>query len=352
MRCARGVFQVKLAVRCEMTDDGWADTDDTVCIKMLLKTCIRRRVTVRNQRVKENPWVEIKVMQYLSDPGHSHILNLRQLFDNDDMVFMVMDFSPDGELFNYVVSQPGGRLPEAQAKDFFVQLIKAVCYMHGRGIVHRDMSLENVLLGPENRLRVIDFGLAADRWSRPPCQQIDPDRVGKTGYMSPECYANLPIDERSDLWCLGVMLFMMLFGVPPYRYPDGHICPLFRELAAGNMPVLLEHWGLRYRVSPDALNLVLAMLMPPVEERLSIPDILRHPWLADALDDLGGQEAAAAQAAEVLEAGREMHAFIWKRPNDPAAGGGGGEAEADAEGETEGEVELPPAEGDAEDDDV
>lgn len=111
-----------------------------------------------------------------------------------------------GDLFDAVRAAPDGRFPEARAQRTFMQLIQGVCYMHGRGIIHRDLSLENVMLheaGDDGVVKIIDFGLCVDRWEGPPGLLPPGGSVGKPGYMAPEVYNDSDFDEKADLWCLG-----------------------------------------------------------------------------------------------------------------------------------------------------
>jgi serine/threonine protein kinase len=134
--------------------------------------------------------------------------------------------------------------------------------------------------------------------------------VGKASYMPPEIYLNAEFDESADVWCVGVMLFMMLFGVPPYRKPHADLCALFREIQAGRLLDLLVRWGMAATVSEDAQDLVRRLLITKPEGRPTIPEILAHPWMAPAVAPLGGSAKAPQQANFILEVGRRVHKVL------------------------------------------
>jgi len=275
--------KVKLAQVHSLAADGSRQDQGTaVAIKVMLKSCIRGKVTRDGRRVAENPEEEIQAMMFMG--RHPHLLNLEALASDEEHVFLVMELAPGGDLFGRVSlnTNPQGRLAECDAQRYFHQLVLGVQYMHSRGIVHRDLSLENVMLDGNDCLKVIDFGLMK-QVGLPAGGPLNGEKVGKGGYMPPEVYRPVRLsDARSvDVWCMGVMLFIMLFGVPPYRTPDAQRCRLYAELASGRLMRLLDHWGMRGHASDAARDLVISMLQPVAADRPTLADILQHPWLRD-----------------------------------------------------------------------
>jgi serine/threonine protein kinase len=159
------------------------------------------------------------------------------------------------------------------------------------------------MLDSNDCVKIIDFGLMK-RITLPGGGPLPGERVGKGGYMPPEVYlAQELADARGvDVWCIGVMLFIMLFGVPPYRTPDAGVCRLYLELQAGRMERLLLHWGMAEYASKDAKDLLQCLLKPRATERLSTGAILAHPWLADM---------HAAQVGKVLQGTDHDALMAW-----------------------------------------
>nr|XP_054773723.1 maternal embryonic leucine zipper kinase-like [Lytechinus pictus] len=90
---------------------------------------------------------------------HQHICTLYEVVETKNKIFMVIEYCPGGELFDYIVAKD--RLKEAEARGFFRQIIAAVAFIHHEGYAHRDLKPENLLLDEDQSLKLIDFGLAA-----------------------------------------------------------------------------------------------------------------------------------------------------------------------------------------------
>jgi serine/threonine protein kinase len=174
---------------------------------------------------------EAENLKELTHPNIVKILNCYAL--NDMRVVIVMEYLEGGELLTFLKKERGGRLDEKEAKVYFRQIVSGVGYCHRKGIIHRDLKLENILIKnhsqvgrkgegkdgkegiPSKTLKITDFGISgvADRWN----PEID---WGTLRYMAPEVLAGRTKTNTAavDVWACGVMLFMMVVG----RYPfDG-----------------------------------------------------------------------------------------------------------------------------------
>ncbi|ETO34522.1 ser/thr protein kinase [Reticulomyxa filosa] len=163
--------------------------------------------------------------------------------------------------------------------------------MHSHGISHLDLSLENTMIASVDanhiHVKIIDFGLAR----RVKSDQMFHDRVGKIGYMAPEVCMQCPYlffflyvyarkeysPEKADIWCLGVMLFMMLVGAPPYQVPDPSN-PAFRFLVNGRLRDVLVHWKRLPLIPADALD-VMSKIFKPESQRISMKDLRLHKFV-------------------------------------------------------------------------
>lgn len=135
------VAQVKFAERVELGAGGdVVRTGECFAVKVLLKDCVRRRMTVNNEPVREDAMEEIRIMQYLNrDAGHVHVLRLVDVLHDSTYIFLILECCPGGDLYKFVTKRR--RLDEDTARRVFLELLQGLCYMHGRGIVHRDLSL-------------------------------------------------------------------------------------------------------------------------------------------------------------------------------------------------------------------
>jgi serine/threonine protein kinase len=114
--------------------------------------------------------------------------------------------------------------------------------------------------------------------------------------MAPETQAGRSYDPRKvDIWTLGVCLFVLLFGIYPYKKASTELCAYFREIAGGRLVTLVTGWGMAAGVSPESLDLVARILHVDPAHRPTIDDILAHPWFALPLGQHpGGGSGGAA----------------------------------------------------------
>jgi len=169
-------------------------------------------------------------------------------------------------------------------QDMFKQCVKCISWMHNQGVVHLDLSLENtMLIAPKEGsnvplCKIIDFGLAKQFNINNHESYYFNERVGKTGYMSPEVYNKQKYDGRlADIWSLGVMLFMMLIGAPPYEIPTKQN-PAFNFIIQGRLKDVLIHWKRIRLVTKDALDLMI-QIFKPESERINMKQLLKHPFV-------------------------------------------------------------------------
>jgi len=179
-----------------------------------------------------------------------------------DIIF-VLEYA-GGELFNYIVHN--GRLPEPRARRFFQQIISGIEYSHKLKIVHRDLKPENVLLDDGLNVKIADFGLSNEI--------SDGDFLttscGSPNYAAPEVIrGGVYAGPEIDVWSSGVILYVMLCGRLPFEDDDVQV--LFSKISQGS-------FHLPSNLSPDARNLITAMLVVDPVKRITIPEITQHPF--------------------------------------------------------------------------
>ena len=147
--------------------------------------------------------------------GLSHE-NIVQVYDTEQAYatyFIMMEFIAGTSLAKLI--EASGRFPESQARDILIQMCRALGFAHGHGIVHRDVKPSNVIMTPDGRVKLMDFGLARVQAAEP--KPEDEEVVGTVEYMSPEQIRALGVDRRTDIYALGIMAFEMLSGDVPFR---------------------------------------------------------------------------------------------------------------------------------------
>ena len=188
---------------------------------------------------------------------------------------MVMEYVPNGELFDYIVSR--GRLPPDDARRFFQQVISGVEYLHFKRVVHRDLKPENLLLDNDNNIKIADFGLSN--------VTVDGDFLktscGSPNYAAPEVISgNLYAGPEVDVWSCGVILYALLCVTLPFE--DESIPSLFRKIKSGmySLPSHLSQLsrdlislGINIRGGPDSIHCpgVESSLFKTPATRLSSP---------------------------------------------------------------------------------
>lgn len=175
-------------------------------IQFALKTLELKQSDRENQDLKN----ELKIMAQLD---HPNIVRLVETYYTKDCVHLIMELCPGGELFDRLLERR--RYHEDQARDLIRKVLNVVRFCHDRGIVHRDLKLENILFdsrGEGAEVKICDFGLSKRYGSS--IKNMS-DKVGTPYYMAPEVLDG-QYDEKCDLWSVGVITFMLLTGKPPF----------------------------------------------------------------------------------------------------------------------------------------
>lgn len=272
----------------------WEITSEFVAIKMVEWA----RVHHMRGRLLEDPIKEVAAMQLVGS-GHPHVLGAIDVLQDGDFLYSIMPYCAGGDLFGIVVKyaeESGGEIgmPEPVARYWFRQILWGLHHLQSLGVCHRDLSLENVLVDTNNCL-IIDMGMCL----RVP--YVDPTRpgavtdvkrgtsrllikpqgvCGKHNYMSPEIFENkVAFDGFAvDLWAAGVILYIMLTGFPPYDQAS-RTDQRFDLIIRGHLMKQLSSWGIH--LSAEAGDLMQKMLMLDPKDRLTLAQILSHPWVAD-----------------------------------------------------------------------
>jgi TolB-like protein/Flp pilus assembly protein TadD len=162
-----------------------------------------------------------------SQLNHPHICTIHEVGESDGHVYIAMELV-EGQSLSATLA--GGALPTEQVLRFGSQIADALAHAHAHGVVHRDLKSLNVVITPEGRAKVLDFGLAkrlddqnTDEITRLRTSLTEPGMVvGTLGYMAPEQLRGEAADARSDIWALGVVLYEMASGVRPFQGQTGY----------------------------------------------------------------------------------------------------------------------------------
>lgn len=208
----------------------------------------------------------------LKKAEHANVMKAADVLESEDEIHIVQQLM-DGSLRDVMKASSGG-LPEQYAKDIMRAVLRALKYLHENDIVHRDIKPDNVLLRDNNRdVRVGDFGLSAFMSRMKRDGKDKTNMCGTPHYASPELIKGELVDGKSDVWACGVMLFEMLTDKLPFQ------ATTYERLWAKIKLAQFDVKCLQYKsASIPARTLVMQMLTPAREKRISVEAALQHEW--------------------------------------------------------------------------
>ncbi|OAL48766.1 kinase-like protein, partial [Pyrenochaeta sp. DS3sAY3a] len=217
---------------------------------------------------------ELAVHQNLA---HAHILRLLSWFHDAHTIYLVLEYAAGGCLFALLNAQPQRRFNERIAAGYVAQIAQALRYMHTKNVAHRDLKPENVLLGLHGEIKLADFGYSVHSVSG-----LRRTLVGTLEYLSPEVagimmrggkgvYAAMAVDR----WCLGVLVFELVVGRAPFAREGEQARERVKKIARWDGKGLVFPGF----VSGEAEGLIRELLNKNAENRMSLDDVLEHPWI-------------------------------------------------------------------------
>mmetsp|Transcript_9662 Transcript_9662/g.19332 ORF Transcript_9662/g.19332 Transcript_9662/m.19332 type:complete len:465 (-) Transcript_9662:196-1590(-) len=219
------------------------------------------------------------------------------VFKSEERIPLGREFGGGGEL--YARLSKSKQYTEALAADTTYQMLLAVAYLHAHQVAHRDLKLENFLYEKKetNHLKLIDFGFAKF-WDRSTKMT---QACGSLHYVAPEVLRK-SYTEKADVWSLGVIVYMLLTGCPPFPGSD--------EEVLGNIKAGKPHWSSRFhRLSEMAQGFVKAVLVFEPGKRLSAKEALEHPWIQNRSNNV-----ETVIDTDIIESLRNFaHAASFKR---------------------------------------
>lgn len=213
---------------------------------------------------------EIQIMHHLA--GHKNIVTIKGAYEDPLYVHIVMELCAGGELFDRIIQR--GHYTERKAAELTKIIVGVVEACHSLGVMHRDLKPENFLLVNKDddfSLKAIDFGLSV--FFKP--GQIFTDVVGSPYYVAPEVLLK-HYGPEADVWTAGVMLYILLSGVPPFWAETQQ--GIFDAVLKGHIDFESEPWPL---ISDSAKDLIRKMLCSQPSERLNAHEVLSHPWICE-----------------------------------------------------------------------
>lgn len=202
----------------------------------------------------------------LMSSDHPNIVRLYEFYEDDKYWHLVTEYMPGGELFDYLSKFKS--LTEPIACGFIKQILCAVAYCHSKNIVHRDIKPENLLLTKNQRtVKIIDFGNSTFMYEN--CLKR---RYGTSYYIAPEVLRSF-YNEKCDLWSVGVIMYLLLSGKPPF--PGRKDVEILQKVERGVYSMASQEWDL---ISVEAKDLINRLLCYNPNARISAIEALDHFW--------------------------------------------------------------------------
>ncbi|EFC37695.1 predicted protein [Naegleria gruberi] len=258
--------------------------------------------TLEKENVKQKLFSEIKIHSSLS---HRHIVNFVRYFEDINNVYILLEVCNCGSMMDLLKSRT--RLTEQEARFFLHQILLACLYMNEKKVIHRDLKLGNLFLTDKMEIKIGDFGLATE-------VEFDGERkktiCGTPNYIAPEILYNKGHSFEVDIWSIGVILYTMLVGTPPFETKD--VKETYKKIKHNdyNFPPDIE-------ISSKAKSLIRSILRRNPDDRPDIKTILSDPFFAGHSVDVCPVtllEYARTHALKIPDVEETMPGYSLKHP--------------------------------------
>eukprot|EP00750_Incisomonas_marina_P024944 INCI5239.1.p1 GENE.INCI5239.1~~INCI5239.1.p1 ORF type:complete len:345 (+),score=82.52 INCI5239.1:62-1096(+) len=245
---------------------------------------------------------EIEIQSRLK---HAHILKLRGFFTDEKRVYMVMEYAKHGSMYDML--QKNGPLDEDEARRYIQQMCSALFLLQKCHIIHRDLKLENIMIGDKDGKTMIklgDFGWAVNAKNG---FRAEADRrqtfCGTLDYLAPEMVSGGTYDEKIDMWSLGVLAFEFMHGSCPFAGDRAERAAASdEEMISGTCSRIISGefvFPQDSEISQGARNFISRLLTKDPVKRMSLKQAIAHPWMLESITDSKKFKDVARQVAAI-----------------------------------------------------
>ena len=232
-------------------------TNFIVALKILDK------MKIRMMRAQRQIVREIKYHSYVK---HENIIKLYGVFNDDEKIYMILEYANDGEVYKELKSSPGKKFTEEKASKYIRQVLEAINYLHENSIIHRDLKPEN-LLNSFGVIKLADFG-----WSVFSPENANKRKTfcGTMDYVPPEMVQGDKYDYHSDNWSVGILAYEFVAGSPPFGRMNQ--TETFDSIIKNDLT-------LPATLSEECKSFIKGLLNPVPAQRTELQDAMQHPWI-------------------------------------------------------------------------
>uniref|UniRef100_A0A7S2Y4M6 Protein kinase domain-containing protein n=1 Tax=Entomoneis paludosa TaxID=265537 RepID=A0A7S2Y4M6_9STRA len=269
------------------------ETKDGFAVKIIPNTPGRKSVTGKS--VSDAIHHELAVLKSCK---HSHIIEIIDFFEDDDNFYLVMERMDGGDVFDRIIDKQ--KYTEKDARDLSRFLLEAVHLIHSKDIAHRDLKPQNILLKSKESnadIKLADFGFAC----RVHTPQSLTTRCGTPTYVAPEILKNIPYDQSSDMWSVGVILYVLLVGYPPFASENQNV--LFQKIRTADFTFREAEWS---GISDEAKNLIKNLLVVDPLQRWTAKIALNCDWFKADEKAMEGTDLSGGAAKKIRERKRRF----------------------------------------------
>eukprot|EP01101_Sappina_pedata_P008026 TRINITY_DN4359_c0_g1_i1.p1 TRINITY_DN4359_c0_g1~~TRINITY_DN4359_c0_g1_i1.p1 ORF type:complete len:339 (+),score=177.15 TRINITY_DN4359_c0_g1_i1:44-1018(+) len=229
----------------------------------------------KSEKRMEIIMAEIDILKVVD---HRNVVSMKEVFETPTHFYIVIEIISGGELFDKIVELT--HYSEKDASKLIYQVLSGIDHLHTKNIVHRDLKPENLLLASKDLgadVKITDFGLSKIFKQGDKLEMTN--AVGTPGYIAPEVLFMLddgvPYGKEVDLWGIGVILYILLCGFPPF-YGDTDD-DIYDKIVDCDWKFLSPFWD---HVSDSAKDLITKLLTLDREKRFTTKQAMEHPWIA------------------------------------------------------------------------
>lgn len=238
------------------------ETEYMVGLKIMIKSKL-----VNNHMVHQVQQ-EIENQTKLS---HPNILQLLTYFWDEEKIYLILEFATEGGLLDALKKTKHHRFDENTTAYYIRQVASALSYCHTKGVIHRDVKPENVLLFGNHVVKLADFGLSVHVSSKKTLNTV----CGTLDYLSPEMVNRKNYKKFVDVWSLGVLCYEFLSGYPPFESNSED--DTFKKISAVS-------YNFKHFISDGSKTLIKSLLVKKPSKRLALKNVIKHPWIKKNCD--------------------------------------------------------------------